>query len=68
MINSDFFKSFFVILVIPNVVVMSLERILDQYIIDSTNFILSCFFAFEMIIKGTALGLKGLIFFLNKNT
>lgn len=59
--NSSLFKFFFVIIVIPNVIVMALERILDQYIIDTMNFCFSICFAGEMIVKLIALGVKGFL-------
>lgn len=60
-VNTPLFQWFFILPVFPNVIILSLQRILDQEIIDITNFAISFLFLIEMTMKGMAYGLQGSI-------
>ena len=60
-VNTPLFQWFFIVPVFPNVIILSLQRILDQEIIDITNFAISFLFLIEITMKGIAYGLKGIM-------
>ena len=60
-VNTPLFQWFFIVPVFPNVIILSLQRILDQEIIDITNFAISFLFLLEMTMKAIAYGFQGII-------